>query len=849
MVGAERPPYTRSAELVWAGFKPAHESVNMLGIIDNRFELLARLDRGDGETVYYGRDRNTQRPVLVRELIAKCFDDPESFEFFLAEFDQAARIAHRAVVEQFFLKRAADQRVFIISEYVPGTSLRVLLDRLVAAGEVWPPQIAVYIAAEVAGALQTAHSYVDPRMGDPFPVLHLDICPTTILLSHGGVVKLKGFELSRLRLRRSGVDRSDRLSFRSPERIQGAYLDRRSDLFSLGAVLYALLAGAPPFPGATTAEIRQRIIAGRCDFTALERPAIPPGLKPILERTLAPPPDNRYGDTSQFAGALSSLTPRMDPAGAARELVALIARVFEPNALCLPQEESVAAPETITTETLRVGPQAEAALPPPPTKKPARADRPADRGESVKPSPAVIPAGPEERTRKEVAAKSSGESKKLPRPKLLLGLAGLAIVAVILVFAVTRLVRLLHSNKPQNVEITSIPSGAQVYLDGRVFGQTPCTVPKWPEGVVSLRVEADGFIPTETTVVVDENHAPVFSVFVLSRMLAINSRPPGAEVWVNGTMVSGARAAGYPLRAIDTLTIEVRKPGLSSPPPLSLSALGSIGNADPRRWLIEDRTDQTQMVVTGVFARKIMIAARPPQASVYVDGDTTAVGIADQPVELSFGAHRVTLRHPSFLDYVFDFEVTEDSPERYTPTLSRYVRISAVGEDAGVEDIGADIRWIHQEDKVIKSGGDLRTPYSLKLEGLEHQIMLTRKGFRDTVVVLAGDVDTLTVTMTAEKKAMKAPPAAESMPEAFGLVQFFVKRSGKPVSGASVVGHDKDKDLDIKLGQTDGQGELLVKIPPGKYEFFAVEGGKQTRLEDEKIKPGKKTKSITLEFR
>jgi len=55
--------------------------------------------------------------------------------------------------------------------------------------------------------------------------------------------------------------------------------------------------------------------------------------------------------------------------------------------------------------------------------------------------------------------------------------------------------------------------------------------------------------------------------------------------------------------------------------------------------------------------------------------------------------------------------------------------------------------------------------------------------------------------------------------------------------------------LDIKLGQTDGHGELLVKVPPGKYEFFAVEGGKQTRLEDEKIKPGKKTKSITLEFR
>lgn len=429
------------------------------------------------------------------------------------------------------------------------------------------------------------------------------------------------------------------------------------------------------------------------------------------------------------------------------------------------------------------------------------------------------------------------------------GVIGAVILFLILdfVLGITPLGKLLHlpgSVRPAAPQIVSVPAGASVYINDRYVGRTPRSVRQWPEGVTTVRLEYSGFAPAETILVVEKGQYPELPVFVLERRVSICSRPPGADIFIDGVPVSAGRAAGYPLRATDTISVEVRKAGLSAPPPLVLSATGPVGSHDSGRWLIDDRAGQAQLTLTGVFSREIMISSRPPGAAIFINGDTLAAGTTNQTLDLPLDALHITLRRPPFLDYTFEVEVTEDSPDRYSPALSRYVRISAVDADSHFEDIGAEIRWVCLGSRLIKSSDDrLRTPYSLNLEASDHEIMLAKKGYRDTLAILPAEVSAITVVMTPDEEAGFAPAAKE-----FRWVRFLVERSGKAVDEATVVGYKKDQRQQYEFGTTGEEGQLLVKVPPGKFSFVAIKERERSRVKDAKIKPGRKIKTITLKF-
>ncbi len=427
---------------------------------------------------------------------------------------------------------------------------------------------------------------------------------------------------------------------------------------------------------------------------------------------------------------------------------------------------------------------------------------------------------------------------------------GALILILILDFAVgiTPLGKLLHfsgSVRPAASPIVSVPAGASVYINDRYVGRTPHSVRQWPEGVTTVRLEYSGFAPAETILVLEKGRYPELPVFVLERTVSICSRPPGADIFIDGVPVSAGRAAGYPLRATDTISVDVRKAGLSAPPPLVLSATGQVGSHDSGRWLIDDRAGQAQLTLTGVFSREIMISSRPPGAANFINSDTLAAGTTNQTLGLPLGVLQITLRRPPFLDYTFEIEVTEDSPDRYSPALSRYVRISAVDADSHFEDIGAEIRWVCLGSRLIKSSDDrLRTPYSLNLEASDHEIMLAKKGYRDTLAILPAEVSAMTVVMAPEDKG-----GSRRGSEEFRWVRFSVERSGKAVGEATVVGYKKDQRQQYEFGTTGEEGQLLVKVPPGKFSFVAIRERERSRVKDAKIKPGRKIKTITLKFR
>ncbi len=254
-------------------------------VLGGRYEVHRTLARGGMADVYLARDRSLDRPVAVKVLFNEFATDPSFVERFRREAQSAAGLAHPNIVAVYDWG-AEDGTYFIVMEYVEGQSLA---DLLRASGPLHPRR-AAELAFEVAGALGFAHSR---------GVIHRDVKPGNVLVSSNGVAKVTDFGIARAisspseELTQAGSVMGTATYF-SPEQAQGFSVDARSDLYSLGVVLYEMLCGRPPFTGDSPVAIAYKHVQ--------ERPAppsefvsdLPPGLEAVVMRLLAKNPDNRY---------------------------------------------------------------------------------------------------------------------------------------------------------------------------------------------------------------------------------------------------------------------------------------------------------------------------------------------------------------------------------------------------------------------------------------------------------------------------------------------------------------------------------------------------------------------------
>jgi serine/threonine-protein kinase len=186
-------------------------------------------------------------------------------------------------------------RYFLVMELVDGWDLNHLLTRMKNAGHPLRPELAMYIAAEVCRALAYAHSRM--RDGQALGIVHRDVSPHNVLISDQGEVKLTDFGIAKALGRRertgAGVIKG-KLAFMSPEQASGLELDSRSDLFSVGTMLYLMFAGRRPFDAATDLETILRV--QQCDFPppSKVKPDIPPEIERIITRAMKRNPVDRY---------------------------------------------------------------------------------------------------------------------------------------------------------------------------------------------------------------------------------------------------------------------------------------------------------------------------------------------------------------------------------------------------------------------------------------------------------------------------------------------------------------------------------------------------------------------------
>jgi serine/threonine-protein kinase len=264
------------------------------------------LGRGGFATVFLAQDRRHDRPVALKvlhpEIAASLGADR-----FKQEIRLAARLQHPHILSVHDSGEANGQLWFTMP-FVEGESLR---DRLNRERQL-PVAEAVRIAREIAGALDYAH-----RHG----VVHRDIKPENILMSDGHAL-VADFGIARA-LEGGAVTQTGMVigtpTYMSPEQAGGAAVDARTDVYSLGAMLYEMLVGEPPFTGPTTAVILGRVMTETPRPIRNTRPSTPAALEAIVNRALARLPADRFSTAADFAAALdvplgeSGITPQIGP--------------------------------------------------------------------------------------------------------------------------------------------------------------------------------------------------------------------------------------------------------------------------------------------------------------------------------------------------------------------------------------------------------------------------------------------------------------------------------------------------------------------------------------------------------
>jgi serine/threonine-protein kinase len=262
-----------------------------------RYKIIKRVADGGMAEIFLATQLGREgfaKPVILKRIHSTIYADPQFRNMFIDEAHISMSLAHSNIVQVLDLGVSAG-RYFLALELVDGWDLGRVLHRGAAAGVRLPRELALHVTAEVCRALAYAHGKADGQT--PLGIVHRDVSPHNILLSEQGEVKLTDFGIAKAMNKRehtgTGVVKG-KVAFMSPEQAMGKPIDQRSDLFSLGTVLYLMVTRARPFEGPSDLETLLRVQKG--DFPPAE--AVAPDLEPevaaVVARAMHKEPESRY---------------------------------------------------------------------------------------------------------------------------------------------------------------------------------------------------------------------------------------------------------------------------------------------------------------------------------------------------------------------------------------------------------------------------------------------------------------------------------------------------------------------------------------------------------------------------
>jgi serine/threonine protein kinase len=271
-----------------------------------------------------------EKVVAVKRILPHLSDNKEFLDMFVDEAKMVAGLTHPNIVHIFDLGRI-DRSYYIAMEYVHGRDLRTIQKRAREKGLRMPLDLSLRVVSQVCAALEYAHRKKDER-GRPMEIVHRDVSPQNILISFEGEVKLVDFGIAKAATKASSTDRGalrGKVLYMSPEQAWGRPIDRRSDVFSLGIVLYELVTDTKPFLAAGT-EVTILEMVRQCVVTPPREinGRVPEALDRVIMKALAREPDERYEDAGQMQRGLERIL-RERPPVTARDLARFLELLFD----------------------------------------------------------------------------------------------------------------------------------------------------------------------------------------------------------------------------------------------------------------------------------------------------------------------------------------------------------------------------------------------------------------------------------------------------------------------------------------------------------------------------------------
>ena len=251
-------------------------------LLDNRYEILEVIGTGGMAVVYKARCHRLNRLVAIKILKDEYSQDEEFRRRFHAESQAVAMLSHPNIVSVYDVSTSTDAD-YIVMELIDGITLKQYMEKKGVLN--WKETL--HFAMQIAKALEHAHSR---------GIVHRDIKPHNVMVLKNGSVKVADFGIARVMSKSNTLTKEalGSVHYISPEQAKGGRVDNRSDIYSLGVVMYEMMTGRPPYDGESPVAVAIQHINGGAPMPSTLNPNIPGGLEQIIMKAMAVDPNNRY---------------------------------------------------------------------------------------------------------------------------------------------------------------------------------------------------------------------------------------------------------------------------------------------------------------------------------------------------------------------------------------------------------------------------------------------------------------------------------------------------------------------------------------------------------------------------